>query len=49
MIKDVTKDELWMDFNSLASYWDSLMEGDTHHIEDAQKLLQKYNLMDEDS
>ena len=42
------KDELWVDFKLLASYSDSLIEGDTHRIEDAQKLLQKYNLMDED-
>ncbi|KKL14616.1 hypothetical protein LCGC14_2513870 [marine sediment metagenome] len=48
MIKDIQIDELWMDFKLLGFYWDSLMGGDTHRVEDAQKLLHKYGLMDAD-
>lgn len=44
----MTLDTLWKDFKSLAHYWNSLMDGDTIRIEDAQKLLQEYSLMDAD-
>ncbi len=36
------------DFKLLAHYYMSLMEGDTHKIEDAMELLREYNFIDED-
>lgn len=36
------------DFKRLADYFFSVMEGDTHLIEDAYTLLKKYNLCDAD-
>jgi len=35
------------DFDTLAWCYDSLMRGDTMQVEDAFKLLRKYNLVDE--
>ena len=37
------------DFEELAICFSSLMDGDTHMIEDAFALLRKYNLVDEDN
>ncbi len=36
------------DFETLAGYFLMSMEGDTHHIDDAYKLLRYYDLVDED-
>lgn len=35
-------------FRLLASYYMSLMEGDTHKIDDAFELLRKHGFLDED-
>jgi hypothetical protein len=35
------------DFYKLAHYFLSAMEGDTHLVEDAYKLLEKYGIVDE--
>lgn len=36
------------DFKRLAYYYNSLMEGDTHLIDDAMDLLREYEFIDED-
>ena len=36
------------DFRLLARYFLSVMEGDTHLVEDAYKLLHQYGITDED-
>jgi hypothetical protein len=36
------------EFELLAQYFFSVMEGDTHQIESAYRLLRKHNLADED-
>ena len=38
----------WSDFETLAYYYSSLMDGDTHLINDAYRLLQQHNLVDKD-
>lgn len=42
------KNKLWTDFVALAWCYNSLIEGDTHRIEDAYRILKKYNLVDKD-
>ncbi len=44
----IDADILLKDFKQLSHYYNSLMGGDTHLIEDAYKLLQSYSLVDED-
>jgi len=40
--------DIYQDFRKLARYYLSIMEGDTHLVEDAYKLLKAYDIVDDD-
>lgn len=47
-MNDIKSNTLAEDFNLLSRVFLSVMDGDTHRIEDGYEVLRKYNIVDED-